>query len=112
MGCGNLPEATATPAPTTSLPNMTGASKSAGRSPWLDPVMGFGAATSTTSGVGLAILVTLRACGHVMGHEMAFPFPLVVTRLVWGGGLTGATVAHSRRGATGTESTINASATR
>ena len=48
--------------------------------------------TSMTSGVGLVTLVTLHAHGHVVGCEMAFPFPLVATHLAWVSSLAGATM--------------------
>ena len=76
-----------TPPPIPSLPDMMGSANRATFSDWLGPATGVVGAT--TSGVGLVILVTLQAHGHITGQEAAFP--LVATRFDWVGGLTGAT---------------------
>jgi len=85
---------------------MTGSINKVTFSGQLGPMTGVVGAM--TSGVGLAILVTLRALYHITGWEAAFP--LEVTCFDWVGGLTGATVCQTQCGATGPESTVIMSA--
>ena len=60
-----------------------------------------------TSGIGVAIQVTLHACSRIVGQGTAFPFDAAFLGCV--GGLTGAKVQTPRQ-ATGTDSTTIVSA--
>src|SRR5882724_913488 len=95
----DLPEVAPTLPRTPSSPDVTGPSNRAGQPSRLGPATGgVGSTVSATSGVGLAIRVTLRACGHIVGRNTAFPLAVCFGGV---GATTGATVWRTQQGAMG-----------
>src|SRR5882724_1688672 len=85
----DLPEVAPVVPWTPSSPDATGPSNRAGKPSRLGPAMGGVRSTvSATLGMGLAIRVTLRAHGCVVGCDTAFPLAVRVSGV---GATTGAT---------------------
>src|SRR5882724_9619508 len=101
----HLPEDVGAPFSTRSSPDTSASSNNGAHLARLGPTMGGGGASMVaTSGIGVTIRVTLRACSRVVGRGTAFPFDAAL--LGWVGGLTGA-MGRAPRRASGTDVTTN-----